>query len=61
MSNTNALSEILNYVNSLEVLIWEITGKEAEGRNEVTQHFHTLHQLINKVSVERSNETDGEE
>jgi len=61
MSNTAALSAILEYVNSLEVQIWESTGKEAKGKYKVTKHFHTLNQLIYKVGVERSNKTDSEE
>ena len=61
MSNTNALIAILKYVNSLEVQIWESTGEEAAGKNEVTQHFYTLQQLIHKVGPDGSNKTDSEE
>jgi hypothetical protein len=48
MSNMGALRNILHYINSLEVQIWELTGEEAEGKDEVTKHFYKLQQLVMK-------------
>ena len=48
MSNMGALRNILHYVNSLEVLVWELTGEEPEGKCEVTKNFYKLQQLVMK-------------